>query len=170
MHFDDSIPTDFPTNSILNNHAIDTLDKFLLSEPIPTNFLQALFVSVTPPFPLVLCTSSSSHTNAIPILSPLISHDPNAPNPMTDDQIEHDLKILRYNQQQTHNTYNQLIIHQLTQSATTSKSSASSIRNVCTRAQRILLKRYYSLTRQDIYLADQNHSKSHPRHTNTQHF
>ena len=68
-----------------------------------------------------------------PNLSPLSSHAPDAPSPMTDDQLEHDLDDFLKNQQQFHDNNNALIFHPITHSTSTSRSSTSAIRNAPTR-------------------------------------
>ena len=66
-------------------------------------------------------------------LSPLSSHAPDAPSPMTNDQLEHDLDDILNNQQQFLDNNNPLVFHPITDSTSTSGSSTSAIRNAPTR-------------------------------------
>ena len=66
MHCDDSIKTVFDAHNTLNNPAIDTPFEILDSEPSPTNYSQPPLVPITPPTPIELSTSISSHTDATP--------------------------------------------------------------------------------------------------------
>ena len=73
--------------------------------------------------PVGISLSSSPHTDATPIIPPLSSNAPDVPSPITDDQLEHDLDGFFTHQHQIHNTNNWITIHQLTHSASNSKSS-----------------------------------------------
>ena len=60
---------------------------------------------------------------------------------MAEAQFEHDSDDFVQHQKQMHHANQQLTIHQLTHSNSPLETSASSIRNICTRAQRILKKK-----------------------------
>ena len=123
LNSDDSIQTLHDTNSTLKHPAIDTPDEFLHSEPSPANFSKPLLKPITTPSPLERSTSSSSHTDATPKVSPLSSHAPDVSSLMTDDHLEKNRDDIIENQQKIHNDNNPLIVHRLTSSASTSESS-----------------------------------------------
>ena len=65
MHSNGSIQTPFDSQKTLFNHAIDTPDKLLDSEPSPTNFSEPPFVPTTPSTRVVLPTFSSSNSDTL---------------------------------------------------------------------------------------------------------
>ena len=123
MNSDDSIQTVSHTNSTLNNPTIDTSNDFLCFEPSPTDISQSIFQPITPRTPVVGCTSSLSHTDAIPILSALSNHALDVPSPMNDHQLEPGLDDINKSHQQIYITNNPFTIHQLPQSTLTSEST-----------------------------------------------
>ena len=65
----------------------------------------------------------------------MLSNQPDAPGPMTDNQLEHKLDNFITEQQHLNDTNNKLTIHQLTHSASTSVSSTDSVPIALTRAR-----------------------------------
>ena len=122
MDSDVSTQTMFNTISNFDDSFFETPDKFIDSEPSRTNFSQPPYLLITPHIPDEPCSSRSSRTDATRILYPLLSNEPDASNPITNDQFEHDLDKFTTNQQKIHDTNNLLTIHQLTHSASTSES------------------------------------------------
>ena len=100
MNSDDSNQTVFKTISNFNIPEVETPDEFLDSKPVPTIIFQPIFQPINPSTPVENSNSTSSHTDATPLLSPLSSYAPDVPSPITDDQLEHDLDYFFSHQQQ----------------------------------------------------------------------
>ena len=117
---------------------METTDEIIDSEHSPTNFPQPLFQPITPPIPDEPYPSTSSYTDATSI--PLSSNEPDAPSPITGDQLEHDLDNFITNQQEIHDTIFSL-------SFNFRISSTPSIHIAPTRVQRTFTKCYHRRSR-----------------------
>ena len=84
----DSNQTVFNTISNFNNSDVEAPDEFLDSEASPTNFSQPPFQPIVSPLPNETSSFPTSYTNAVPILSPMSSNEPNTPRPITDNQLD----------------------------------------------------------------------------------
>ena len=136
MDSDGSTQIVFNTISNFNICDVETLDKFLDPEPSPTTYSQPPFQPIVSQLPNEISPSPFSHTDATPIFSPMSTNQPDAPSPMNDNQLEHELDNFITQQQNLHDITNAFTIHQLNHSASTSESSIHSVHIAPTRAHK----------------------------------
>ena len=148
MDSDKPIHTFFYTLSNFNHSDVETSDGFLDSEPSPTNFSQPPFEPIVSQLPDETSPSRSSYTDATPILSATSSNQPDAPIPLTDNQLEHEQNNFIAQQQHFHDTNNAITIHQLTHLASTSESLTYSVHIAPKRAQRVFKRKHPNATSQ----------------------
>ena len=141
-------------------------DELLDSKPSPTNFSQPPFQPINSRISNETSPSPSSYTDPTPILSPMSSTHPDAPSPMTDNQLDLELNNFITQQKHLHNTNNALTTHQLTHSASTSESSTHSVHIASTRAQRVFERKHPKLHLNSL-LAVYVHSDYIPINRNT---
>ena len=97
------------------------------------------------------------------------SNQPDAPSPMTDNQLEHELDIFITQRKHPHDTNNAISIHQLTYSASSIESSIHSVHIAPTRAHRFFKRKHHDATPQFLTSRPQSSRlySHHPQHTKT---
>ena len=89
---------------------INSLTPNVDLEIFPNHHFNPLFLNETSPFPF-------PNTDATTILSAMSSNRPDAPGPMTENQLDKELDNFTKQQQYHHGTNNALTIHQLAHAA-----------------------------------------------------